>query len=160
METLEINDRKLELLKRSNNLLEETKFEYKKYIKERKMLLELTQNPHVNYEEWEHIINYLEALVNLDKSLKIKESDFDYLKSLAIFLREQKTRQTDTKSKYDNIIFKIIDKYNNTHLFLTRNKAEKYIKDNKNIFTDTTITIIDNKNDELEHLLDLIARNF
>ena len=160
MENLEINNKKLELLRRSDILLEATKSEYKKYIKERKMLLELTQNPHVNYEQWEHILYYLESIVDLDKSLELKKSDFNYLKSLAVLLKEQKTRQTDIKSKYENIIFKIVDKYENTYFFLTRNNAEKYILDNRDIFVDTTITIVNTRNDELEHLLDLIARNF
>lgn len=160
METLKINGKKLDLLKRSNHLLEETKSDYKKYEKERKILLELTRNPHVNYDHWDHIINCFESIVQLDKTLKLKDSDFNYLKSLAIFLREQKTREDDLNCNYDKIIFKIIDKYNNAHLFLTRNSAEKYIANNREIFTDTNIIIIDNKNDELEHLLELVARNF
>ena len=161
MDNLEINYRKLELLKRSNKLLEETKSDYKKYEKERKILLELTRNNLVNYEKWDHILKYLEDIVYLDKTLKLKESDLSYLKSLANFLREQKTRKSDLQYDYDKIIFKVIDKFNNSHLFLTRNMAQKFIFNNRNIFDeDVSISIIDNKNDELEHLLDLISRNF
>lgn len=67
MENLEINSKKLELLKRSNKLLEATKSDYKKYEKERKILLELTRNSLVNYEEWEHILKNFEYMVYLDK---------------------------------------------------------------------------------------------
>ncbi|MDO5555395.1 MAG: hypothetical protein Q4G09_01690 [Clostridia bacterium] len=161
MENLEINSRKLELLKRSNILLEETKSNYKKYYKERQILLELTRNKLVNYEQWEHILKYFEDIVELDNILKLKESDFIYLKSLANFLRDQKTREVDLKYKYDKIIFKVLDINNNVHLFLTRNSAQNYIINNKSLFNDDVeIYIVNNKNDELEHLLDLIVRNF
>ena len=153
-----IDAKKLDLLKRSNNLLEITKTDVKMYERERKLLFEFSINPNVNYEQWEYIVCMLENIIELDKKLKSKESDYRYLKSLASFLRSQKTRIADLKD--EKIIFKVLDKYNNSHLFLTRNNAEKFIKDNSDLFTNTDITIIDNKNDELQHLLDLIARNF
>lgn len=70
MENLEINSKKLELLKRCNKLLEATKSDYKKYEKERKLLLELTRNNSVDYKHWEHIIKSVEDMVYLDKTKK------------------------------------------------------------------------------------------
>ena len=68
MESLEINNKKLELLKRSTKLLELTKSDYKKYEKERKTLLGLTRNSSANYEEWENILKTFEDMVYLDKT--------------------------------------------------------------------------------------------
>lgn len=68
MEPLGINPRKLNLLKRSNNLLEKTKKDYKKYEKERKTLLELTRNESVDYDEWENILTSIEILVSHDEN--------------------------------------------------------------------------------------------
>lgn len=67
MDSLEINSKKLELLNRSNKLLEATKSNYKKYEKERKILLELTRNNLINYEEWENILKSFEDMVYLDQ---------------------------------------------------------------------------------------------
>ena len=159
MNNLEITNKKLELLKRTNKLLEETKIEFKKYEKEIKLLLEFTQNSNPNTEQWEHILVYLESIINLDKNLNLKEADFNYLKDLANLLREQKVRKTDINDENKNAIFKVTDKLNNTRLFLTRQKAEEYIADNKEL-KNSTIVIVNDKNDELEHLLNLIERNF
>lgn len=67
MYNLEIDPKKLNLLKRSNVLLEKTKKEYKKYEKERKILLELTSNIPVDCEDWENILNDIEKLVENKK---------------------------------------------------------------------------------------------
>lgn len=159
MNNLEITNKKLELLKRTNKLLEETKLEFKKYEKERKLLLEFTQNSNSNTEQWEQNLAYLEGIINLDKNLNLKEADFNYLKDLANLLREQKVRKKDINDENKNIIFKVTDKFNNTRLFLTRQKAEEYIANNKEL-KNSTIVIVNDKNDELEHLLNLIERNF
>lgn len=63
MSELKIDSKKLELLKRSNKLLEMTKKNYKKYEKERKLILELTTSDSVNYEQWENILISIENLV-------------------------------------------------------------------------------------------------
>ena len=151
MNNLEITNKKLELLKRTNKLLEETKLEFKKYEKERKLLLEFTQNSNPNTEQWEQILAYLESIINLDKNLNLKEADFNYLKDLANLLREQKVRKKDINDENKNAIFKVTDKLNNTRLFLTRQKAEEYIANNKEL-KNSTIVIVNEKNDELEHL--------
>ena len=159
MNNLEITNKKLELLKRTNKLLEETKIEFRKYEKERKLLLEFTRDFNPNTEQWEQILAYLESIINLDKNLNLKEADFNYLKDLANLLREQKVRKTDINDENKNAIFKVTDTLNNTRLFLTRQKAEEYIADNKEL-KNSTIVIVNDKNDELEHLLNLIERNF
>ena len=105
------------------------------------------------------ILAYLESIINLDKNLNLKEADFNYLKDLANLLREQKVRKKDINDEKKNIIFKVTDKFNNTRLFLTRQKAEEYIANNKEL-KNSTIVIVNEKNDELEHLLNLIERNF
>ncbi len=64
MDTLKIDSRKLDLLKRSNDLLEKTKKNYKKFVKERKLLLELTTNKSTDYDEWENILRSIEYLIN------------------------------------------------------------------------------------------------
>ena len=159
MNNLEITNKKLELLKRTNKLLEETRLEFRKYEKERKLLLEFTRDSNPNIEQWEQILAYLESIINLDKNLNLKEADFNYLKDLANLLREQKVRKKDINDEKKNIIFKVTDKFNNTRLFLTRQKAEEYIANNKEL-KNSTIVIVNDKNDELEHLLNLIERNF
>ena len=159
MNNLEITNKKLELLKRTNKLLEETRLEFRKYEKERKLLLEFTRDSNPNTEHWEQILAYLESIINLDKNLNLKEADFNYLKDLANLLREQKVRKKDINDEKKNIIFKVTDKFNNTRLFLTRQKAEEYIANNKEL-KNSTIVIVNDKNDELEHLLNLIERNF
>lgn len=159
MNNIRITNKKLELLKRTNKLLEETKLEFRKYEKERKLLLEFTRDSNPNTEQWEQILAYLEIIINLDKNLNLKEADFNYLKDLANLLREQKVRKKDINDENKNIIFKVTDKFNNTRLFLTRQKAEEYIANNKEL-KNSTIVIVNDKNDELEHLLNLIERNF
>ena len=159
MNKFDITNKKLELLKRTNKLLEETKLEFRKYEKERKLLLEFTQHSNPNTEQWEQILAYLESIINLYKNLNLKEADFNYLKDLANLLREQKVRKTDINDENKNAIFKVTDKLNNTRLFLTRQKAEEYIANNKEL-KNSTIVIVNDKNDELEHLLNLIERNF
>ena len=159
MNKFDITNKKLELLKRTNKLLEETKIEFRKYEKERKLLLEFTRDSNPNTEQWEQILAYLESIINLDKNLNLKEADFNYLKDLANLLREQKVRKKDINDEKKNIIFKVTDKFNNTRLFLTRQKAEEYIANNKEL-KNSTIVIVNDKNDELEHLLNLIERNF
>ena len=159
MNKFDITNKKLELLKRTNKLLEETRLEFRKYEKERKLLLEFTRDSNPNTEQWEQILAYLESIINLDKNLNLKEADFNYLKDLANLLREQKVRKKDINDEKKNIIFKVTDKFNNTRLFLTRQKAEEYIANNKEL-KNSTIVIVNDKNDELEHLLNLIERNF
>ena len=159
MSKFDMTNKKLELLKRTNKLLEETKLEFRKYEKERKLLLEFTQNSNPNTEQWEQSLVYIESIINLDKNLNLKEADFNYLKDLANLLREQKVRKTDINDENKNAIFKVTDKLNNTRLFLTRQKAEEYIANNKEL-KNSTIVIVNDKNDELEHLLNLIERNF
>lgn len=68
MSGLEIDSKKLELLKRSNELLEKTKKEYKKYEFERKTLLELTTNNSIQYDEWERILNSIESQIDCEKN--------------------------------------------------------------------------------------------
>ncbi len=66
MSNFEINARRLNLLKRSNELLDRTRTNYKKYEKERKLLLELTRCESVDYDEWENILKSIKELVNSD----------------------------------------------------------------------------------------------
>lgn len=68
MYNLEIDSRKLDLLKRSNELLEKTKKKYKKYESERKTLLELTTNTSIEYDEWENILDSIETLIKSNES--------------------------------------------------------------------------------------------
>lgn len=147
----------LDLLKKCNELLEITKCDLEKYEKERKILFEITKNNNVDFELSLSIVNSIAAIINLDKFLNIKEKDCAYLKDLSIILKEQETRNSD---KNNNILFEITDKLNNPHLFLTRKNAEKYIKDNKALFDNSTINIVENNIYELEFLLDIIVRNF
>ena len=151
---MDIEKVKLNLLKRSNLLLEKTKLNSEKYQKERKNLLDFTSRSTVDYVEWENILKYIETIVSLDEKLSLKKSDFQYLKDLAIFLKNQKVRESDNKKT----IFKVTDSSNNTHLFLTRNSAEEFIQNNNS--NNLQIDIVKNTNEELEHLLELIKRNF
>lgn len=64
MDILKMDPKRLDLLRKSNALLEKTKKEYKKYEKERKILLELTRNESVDYDEWKNILTSIENLIN------------------------------------------------------------------------------------------------
>ncbi len=63
MDISKIDPKRLDLLRKSNKLLEMTKKEYMKYEKERKILLELTRNQSVDYYEWESILTSIENLI-------------------------------------------------------------------------------------------------
>lgn len=67
MSNLAINSRKLDLLKRTNYLIEKTKKDYIKFEKERKLLLELSSNNNVNYDEWEKALISIEKLIDYNK---------------------------------------------------------------------------------------------
>ncbi|MBQ3145112.1 MAG: hypothetical protein IJB90_00745 [Clostridia bacterium] len=56
-------NKRLELLKRSNNLLEKTNKNYKIYQEERKLLFKLTTDNSINYEVWEKILDCMEILL-------------------------------------------------------------------------------------------------
>lgn len=68
MNNLEFDNKKLELLKRSNILLEKTKKNYQLYQQERKLLLKLTNDSSINYKVWEEIINSMEILINRNQN--------------------------------------------------------------------------------------------
>lgn len=68
MYNLDIDSSKLDLLKRSNDLLERTKKEYKKYEKERKLLLDLTTNIPEDCTKWKKILDSIESLVKSNES--------------------------------------------------------------------------------------------
>ena len=63
MSDFNIDSRKLDLLKRTNNLLEKTKKYASKYAKERKILLELTSKKEINYDELSNILDQFEKLM-------------------------------------------------------------------------------------------------
>jgi len=64
MDISKIDPKRLDLLRKSNKLLEMTKKQYMKYEKERKKILELTRNESVDYDEWENILISIEKLIN------------------------------------------------------------------------------------------------
>ncbi len=64
MDILKMDSKRLDLLRKSNALLEKTKKEYKKYGNERRILLELTRNESIDYDEWENILTSIENLIN------------------------------------------------------------------------------------------------
>ena len=63
MNNLDFENKRLELLKRSNILLEKTKKNHKLYLEERKLLFKLTTDNSINYEVWEKILDCLEVLL-------------------------------------------------------------------------------------------------
>lgn len=63
MNNLDFENKRLELLKRSNILLEKTKNNCKLYQEERKLLFKLTINNSIDYEVWERILDCLEMLI-------------------------------------------------------------------------------------------------
>ena len=67
MNNFEIDNKKFDLLRRSNELLEKTKKNYKLYPEERKLLLKLTTNKNIDYEIWEKILEAIEILINRQK---------------------------------------------------------------------------------------------
>lgn len=65
MEKIEIDAKKLDLLKRSNDLLDKTRKNASKFSKERKILLDLTVDKNVNYDKWESILEEYEKTLIL-----------------------------------------------------------------------------------------------
>lgn len=63
MNNLDFENKRLELLKRSNTLLEKTKKNCKLYQEERKLLFKLTTDTSIDYEVWEKILDCLEVLI-------------------------------------------------------------------------------------------------
>jgi len=63
MNNLDFENKRLELLKRSNNLLEKTKNHFKQYQEERKLLFKLSTDTSIDYELWEKILDCLEVLI-------------------------------------------------------------------------------------------------
>ena len=63
MNNLDFKNKRLELLKRSNSLLEKTKKNQKLYQEERKLLFKLTTDDSIDYEVWEKILDCLEVLL-------------------------------------------------------------------------------------------------
>ncbi len=66
MNDFEIDTRRLNLLKKSNELLDKTRTNYKKYENERKFLLKLTRCKYIDYDEWENILKTIENFVNIN----------------------------------------------------------------------------------------------
>ena len=58
-------NKRLELLKRSNILLEKTKKTKKLYQEERKLLLKLSSDTSIDYDVWEKILDCLEVLIKI-----------------------------------------------------------------------------------------------
>ena len=56
--------KRLDLLKKSNELLNKTKNNYKKYTNERKILFEFTIKKPINYDEWKSFLISFEKLIN------------------------------------------------------------------------------------------------
>lgn len=63
MNNLDFKNKRLELLKRSNSLLEKTKKNCNLYQEERKLLFKLTTDDSIDYEVWEKILDCLEVLI-------------------------------------------------------------------------------------------------
>ena len=63
MNNLDFENKRLELLKRSNILLEKTKKNCKLYQEERKLLFKLTTDTSIDYEVWKKILDCLEILI-------------------------------------------------------------------------------------------------
>lgn len=63
MNNLDFENKRLELLNRSNVLLEKTKKNQKLYQEERKLLFKLTTDNSIDYEVWEKILDCLEVLI-------------------------------------------------------------------------------------------------
>jgi len=63
MNNLDFENKRLELLKRSNILLEKTKNNFKQYQEERKLLFKLSTDTSIDYELWEKILDCLEVLI-------------------------------------------------------------------------------------------------
>ena len=150
---------RLGLLKRSNEIFEKTKYDFKNYTKERRALLEFTQKENPNYLLWKHMVKDFETLIEFDKKVNLQKQDIGYLKELSTMLKNQKTRE---QFSVDTIcIFEIVDKFNNHMHFFTRKSAENFIKIyNKDFNNNTEIKVIENVNKDLEFLLHLIERNF
>ena len=77
MNSLEIDNKKLELLTRSNKLLEKTKHDCKLYKEERKLLLKLSTNESIDYEVWEKILDSIEILIEQKKGENYERKNFN-----------------------------------------------------------------------------------
>jgi len=149
---------RLDLLRRSINILEKTKFNFKNYEKERHTLLDFTEDPFPNYPLWEHMVKGFESAIELDKKLRMGIEDYQYLSKLSLNFKEQKIRENFGENEV--YIFQLYNKFNNVMQFITRYSAEIYIENHPEEFNNTIISIIESKNEDLNHLLEIIERNF
>lgn len=156
---MEIDDLRIKLLKRSNDILERTKTNFENYQEERLTLLKFTEDENPNYKLWEHMVVFFESVVNLDEKVSLEKEDFEYIRNLAYSLREQRARENfGTNASY---VFETIDKSNTIFHFLTRLSAETYIKTHIEDFSENPIVnVIQANNIDLKQLLCVLERSF
>jgi len=75
MENFEIDDARLNLLKRSTAVLEHTKLQFKEYQSARLVLLAFTQDSSPDYQLWENLIKVFENIISLEEKIQIRDQD-------------------------------------------------------------------------------------
>lgn len=133
---------KEKIVKKANEIMEETKNEQQKYHEERLTIFKLMTNIDDNFN--------LEILENL---IKIYEKNKNKIE-LKEIIGHRDFRKQDIKKSKKILLFKIIDQKKNIYTFFTRENAKKYIQDNKNLFDENPkIQPIENTNMDLEKII-------
>lgn len=91
--------------------------------------------------------------------MEVKENEYEFMHELSEELKKQKIRKGD---KILNLpLFKVVTSDKNEYYFLTRNNANQFIELNKNIIDSSEIiNIVENRNLELQRLINVIKDNY
>ena len=73
MENFEIDERRMNFLKRSNAILEHTKINLKEYQSARLILFAFTNEASPDYQLWENLIRICENIIALEEKVKPRD---------------------------------------------------------------------------------------
>lgn len=104
-----------------------------------------------NLEILENVVNLFEKINKLEQ----ESEKFIEIKTILEDIKEEQTRKTDNSEVVH--LFLLQDKNKVKYSFFTRESAKKYLKDNKELFTqDVDIEVSKIKNIDLDKLIKIV----
>lgn len=153
MDNKKLNEIKERAKKILGNINIETSVEDIEIIKELDRIANLEK---MEIEREEKVVNQIEVYFLVKEKMKKVEENYNYLSSISKELKKQRVRKDDKIKGFP--IFKIIDG-ERKYYFLTREKAQEFIKLNKKENTEI-LQIEENENEKLENLIKAIKEDF
>ena len=146
-----------EIKERANKLLGNISLEMASKEKEiSKELYKIINAKDMDLIKVERLLNRIELYLLIKQKIEKSEENYDYLHNIAKQLRNQKVRSGDDIKGFP--IFKV-KKNDKTYYFLTRDKAQEFIKAYKLESTEI-IGIEENDNEKIKELISEIKENF